>query len=488
MKASSNRPRARARLATPNLDPATQKIWAEEHALAFTVAGMARDDILAALRDGLTEVIAGKLSREEWLEGARARLIKAGYWREEGEKGGITPSRLQLIFDTNTANAYHGGRWQRLEERRETHPYLMYLTKRDHRVRPEHRAWEGLILPIEHPFWQTHYPPNGFRCRCAVLGVTQAEYDRAHSGEETEIAGQRVHLDAPPEMTVAHVNRATGEIVQVPVGITPGFNYNPGMALSRERELAALVAQKTAGLDDAMLQAHVAATRTQPLSGSANTAPETAPAPHPWQPKACMVQPDDVAARILQGEAVARVSRADALAGSYNDVIDAAAEIFKRQGGKAVRADIGASDIDYQSAKYSAFHGHLSQIKRATFGAIHSVAERGALILHARHSAQSDAGGSMDSFYICAPVLIDGVENIMGVIVRCTENKQYVYIHEVATKKSLLSRGADSRLESERIVTQTTEGIGNVAHDIKRGKHKRKEINARLYRLLTMKP
>ena len=94
----------------------------------------------------------------------------------------------------------------------------------------------------------------------------------------------------------------------------------------------------------------------------------------------------------------------------------------------------------------------------------------------------------MDSFYICAPVLIDGVENIMGVIVRCTENKQYVYIHEVATKKSLLSRGADSRLESERIVTQTTEGIGNVAHGIKRGKHKRKEINARLYHLLTMKP
>ena len=53
-----------------------------------------------------------------------------------------------------------------------------------------------------------------------------------------------------------------------------------------------------------------------------------------WQPALCMVQPDNIAARILQGEAVARVSRADALAGSYNDVIDAAAEIFKRQGGE----------------------------------------------------------------------------------------------------------------------------------------------------------
>ena len=266
----------------------SHEIWDEEHARAFTIAGLARLDILQEIRAGLERTVSGDLSRTEWESDVRALLKDAGLWtdkegkrRSKADAGKFAPSRLRLIFDTNTASAYAAGRWTRLWERRETHPYLMYLTKQDERVRITHRRWHGLVLPIEHPFWQTHFPPNGFRCRCAVLGVTQAEYDRAHSGEETKIAGQRVHLDAPPEMTVAHVNRATGEIVQVPVGITPGFNYNPGMALSRERELAALVAQKTAGLDDAMLQAHVAATRTQPLSGSANTAPETAPAPQP---------------------------------------------------------------------------------------------------------------------------------------------------------------------------------------------------------------
>ena len=228
---AARKPRAAARLATPNLDPATQKIWAEEHALAFTVAGMARDDILAALRDGLTEVIAGKLSREEWLEGARARLVKAGYWREEGEKGGITPSRLQLIFDTNTANAYHGGRWQRLEERRETHPYLMYLTKRDHRVRPEHRAWEGLILPIDHPFWQTHFPPNGFRCRCAVLGVTQAEYDQLRR-DGGQFAGGTVKFDNDIDADLE--------------ALDPGFAYNPGIPGSRAAALQRLAEEKAA--------------------------------------------------------------------------------------------------------------------------------------------------------------------------------------------------------------------------------------------------
>lgn len=228
---AARKPRAAAHLVDPFADPATQKIWAEEHALAFTVAGMARDDILAALRDGLTEVIAGKLSREEWLDGARARLVKAGYWREDGEKGGITPSRLQLIFDTNTANAYHGGRWQRLEERRETHPYLMYLTKRDHRVRPEHRAWEGLILPIDHPFWQTHFPPNGFRCRCAVLGVTQTEYDQLKR-DGGQFAGGTVKFDNDVD--------ADNE------SLDPGFAYNPGIPGSRAAALQRLAEEKAA--------------------------------------------------------------------------------------------------------------------------------------------------------------------------------------------------------------------------------------------------
>ena len=55
---------------------------------AFQVAGLLCEDIVAALREGIEEVIAGRLSRQEWYAGARARLIKAGLWREEGEKGG----------------------------------------------------------------------------------------------------------------------------------------------------------------------------------------------------------------------------------------------------------------------------------------------------------------------------------------------------------------------------------------------------------------
>lgn len=41
-----------------------------------------------------------------------------------------------------------------------------YHTLQDERVRDEHRVWNNIKLPIEHPFWRTHYPPNGYNCRC----------------------------------------------------------------------------------------------------------------------------------------------------------------------------------------------------------------------------------------------------------------------------------------------------------------------------------
>jgi hypothetical protein len=39
--------------------------------------------------------------------------------------------------------------------------------------RPLHAAWgaAGLTLPADHPFWQTHFPPNGWGCHCSVQAV-----------------------------------------------------------------------------------------------------------------------------------------------------------------------------------------------------------------------------------------------------------------------------------------------------------------------------
>ncbi|KAB2918972.1 MAG: hypothetical protein F9K23_00770 [Bacteroidetes bacterium] len=44
--------------------------------------------------------------------------------------------------------------------------WLKYHTMQDERVRDEHRPWDNIKLPLTHSFWRTHYPPNGYRCRC----------------------------------------------------------------------------------------------------------------------------------------------------------------------------------------------------------------------------------------------------------------------------------------------------------------------------------
>ena len=45
---------------------------------------------------------------------------------------------------------------------------LVYRTVGDSRVRPDHEALDGIAKPVDDPFWNTFYPPNGFLCRCTV--------------------------------------------------------------------------------------------------------------------------------------------------------------------------------------------------------------------------------------------------------------------------------------------------------------------------------
>ena len=45
----------------------------------------------------------------------------------------------------------------------------------DERTRPEHSAWHDTILRWDDPWWETHYPPNGWRCRCLVQQLSDED-------------------------------------------------------------------------------------------------------------------------------------------------------------------------------------------------------------------------------------------------------------------------------------------------------------------------
>jgi uncharacterized protein with gpF-like domain len=48
-------------------------------------------------------------------------------------------------------------------------------TSNDTRTRPAHKAMDNVIKPVGDAFWKTHYPPNGYRCRCSVVSLTESQ-------------------------------------------------------------------------------------------------------------------------------------------------------------------------------------------------------------------------------------------------------------------------------------------------------------------------
>ena len=222
-------------------------LWQDEHSRNFTVSRLARADLLQALQGSLAKSVNGDLTRRDWIKGAEKLLTNAGWWGTNevtdprtGElvKTRFDHARLQLIFDTNVRQSQAAGQWQRMLRNKRTHPYARYVTMDDGRVRPEHAAWHNVTLPLDHPWWDMHRPPNGYRCRCRVVGVTQREYDlgvvkdRPGAALDTKAPVRTTQMvkQAPPVNLRPWENPATGQIQYVPEGIDPGFDYNPGTA------------------------------------------------------------------------------------------------------------------------------------------------------------------------------------------------------------------------------------------------------------------
>lgn len=222
-------------------------VWGQEHAHAFTVAKATDSDVLAAFRGTIDEAITKGLDYKEWRDNLEPKLKSLGWWgprRVKDDVSGKTarvdfssPRRLQTIFWSNMRSARAAGQWQRAQATKDVLPYLIYNHTTAQDPRKEHLAFVGTLLPIDHAFWSTHFPPNGWGCKCSVRQVGRAEARR--------LGG--VSAD-PTVETVAFVNRRTGEQTAVPVGIDPGWHTNPGE--SRARGLGRVLAGKIDRIPD----------------------------------------------------------------------------------------------------------------------------------------------------------------------------------------------------------------------------------------------
>ena len=203
-------------------------VWREEHAGAFTAAWLDRDDLVAAVHQALTRSLARGETMESFRGSIQPWLQRAGW--APPERGGSVPRRLARIYRTNTRVAYAAGRWQAAvaADRRSPGRWLLRYElgpSRDHRE--AHAAWAArpTLLSVSDPWWRTHFPPNGWGCRCRARLVPAAEAARLDAP-----------ADAPPvemvERAVEGVDGLTGEVttrrVHVPRGIDPSWDTNPG--------------------------------------------------------------------------------------------------------------------------------------------------------------------------------------------------------------------------------------------------------------------
>ena len=82
---------------------------------------------------------------------------------------------LRAEYEFAAASAQMAAKWERFAEDGDRYN-LQYRTAGDDRVRPEHAALDGITLPPSDSFWESYFPPNGWRCRCDVVQVRKSKY------------------------------------------------------------------------------------------------------------------------------------------------------------------------------------------------------------------------------------------------------------------------------------------------------------------------
>lgn len=76
---------------------------------------------------------------------------------------------LRSEYDSSVAASQNAARWVEFQKEVGNIPNLEYQTAGDDHVRDSHQALDGIIRPLKDVFWNTHYPPNGWGCRCEVI-------------------------------------------------------------------------------------------------------------------------------------------------------------------------------------------------------------------------------------------------------------------------------------------------------------------------------
>ena len=218
------------------------EVWQNAHKKAFTVAKVAREDILKDIRSSLDKALVEGKTFHEFQKELKPILQKKGWWGEQivVDSQGVAEKvqlgsmyRLKTIYSVNMQTAYQTGRYKTQYENVDNRPYWEYVAVMDASTRPEHAMLNGLVYRYDDPFWQSFYPPNGWRCRCRVRALS----DYKVKSKKIKIGSS----DGTLSEEMALVSKKSGEYKPVTVYTDPltgkrvapdvGWSHNPASGL-----------------------------------------------------------------------------------------------------------------------------------------------------------------------------------------------------------------------------------------------------------------
>jgi hypothetical protein len=216
----------------------------ETHDRAFVVAGAMKADLLNDFRQAIDKSISDGKSIQ-WFRKEFSNIVAQNGW--EGWTGSDTKSgrdwRARIIYSTNLSASYAAGRWQQLNDPDllKRRPFWKYIHNDTvMHPRPLHQSWSGMVLKHDDPFWQSHFPPNGWGCRCRVTAVRPSEYK-----------------DFPAPDDGSYIYKSSdGTNHVVPKGVDFGWDYAPGASVGES--LKSFVDKKAATFPPLIAEAFLA--------------------------------------------------------------------------------------------------------------------------------------------------------------------------------------------------------------------------------------
>lgn len=202
--------------------PKPTRAWTDamqgDHDRAFVVAGVTD---MAMLEEFQSAVIDSARTYDIKAFGTEFdRLVEKYGWSYNGGRNW----RIRTIFETNIRTSYMAGRLRQMRdpEMVKLRPYWQYLHA-DTRVplnpRPQHVAFDGLVLRWDDPWWNIYFPPNDWKCSCGVCTLSEADLRRMGKDGPDQAPGVERRL---------YTHKATGETVMLPDGVGYGWDYMPG--------------------------------------------------------------------------------------------------------------------------------------------------------------------------------------------------------------------------------------------------------------------